>query len=108
VAGGLPDDKLRRVEGLASSRLLRPETPTDPINRRISIVVMTREAEQRMLHGTSPATPAVTPAPAPATVPAPAPIPQPVALMPALPEATATTALQIPAELTKTPTRPGV
>ncbi len=83
MAGGLPDDKLRRVEGLASSRLLRPETPTDPINRRISIVVMTREAEERMLQGTAPATPAV---PAP----------------------TATTALQIPDELTKTPTRPGV
>ncbi|MGE0099279.1 MAG: flagellar motor protein MotB [Hydrogenophaga sp.] len=88
VAGGLPDDKLRRVEGLASSRLLRPETPTDPINRRISIVVMTREAEERMLQGTSPAAPAVVPAPA-STTPA-------------------TAALQIPAELTKTPSRPGV
>ncbi len=51
VAGGLPDDKLRRVEGLASSRLLRQDAPTDPINRRISIVVMTREAEERMLPG---------------------------------------------------------
>jgi chemotaxis protein MotB len=107
MAGGLPDDKLRRVEGLASSRLLRPETPTDPINRRISIVVMTREAEERMLQGTSPAVPAVAPAPAPAPA-APAPTPQPVASLPGLPEAIATTALQIPAELTKTPSRPGV
>ena len=107
MAGGLPDDKLRRVEGLASSRLLRPETPTDPINRRISIVVMTREAEERMLQGTSPAVPAVPPAPAPAPA-APAPSPQPVASLPGLPEAIATTALQIPAELTKTPSRPGV
>ena len=106
MAGGLPDDKLRRVEGLASSRLLRPETPTDPINRRISIVVMTREAEERMLQGTSPAVPAVAPAPAPAPA-APAPSPQPVARQPEPPEASATTALQIPAELTKTPSRPG-
>ncbi len=106
MAGGLPDDKLRRVEGLASSRLLRPETPTDPINRRISIVVMTREAEERMLQGTSPAVPAVAPAPAAAPA-APAPSPQPVARQPEPPEASATTALQIPAELTKTPSRPG-
>jgi len=48
VQGGLPDNKLARVEGLASSRLLRPETPNAPINRRISILVMTREAEARM------------------------------------------------------------
>ena len=49
VAGGLPDDKLVRVEGLASSRLLYPDHPFDAANRRISIVVMTREAEERML-----------------------------------------------------------
>ncbi|TNF60887.1 MAG: motility protein MotB [Burkholderiales bacterium] len=49
VAGGLPDDKLLRVEGLASSRLLHPDRPNDPTNRRISIVVLTQEAEQRLL-----------------------------------------------------------
>nr|MCU0958011.1 OmpA family protein [Hydrogenophaga sp.] len=49
VAGGLPDDKLLRVEGLASSRLLHPDQPNDPTNRRISIVVLTQEAEQRLL-----------------------------------------------------------
>ncbi len=49
VAGGLPDDKLLRVEGLASSRLLHPERPNDPTNRRISIVVLTQEAEERLL-----------------------------------------------------------
>jgi chemotaxis protein MotB len=48
VTGGLPDDKLLRVEGLASSRLMDPERPTSPINRRISILVLTREAEERM------------------------------------------------------------
>ncbi|MEZ5644567.1 MAG: flagellar motor protein MotB [Burkholderiaceae bacterium] len=49
VAGGLPDNKLLRVEGLASSRLLHPQQPNDPANRRISIVVLTQEAEQRLL-----------------------------------------------------------
>ena len=102
VAGGLPDDKLLRVEGLASSRLLRPEHPTDPINRRISILVMTREAVERALSGTSPvpaisaaseAAPAVAAA-AEATGPAPVPAPAP--------------ALQNSVEETKPPSRPGV
>jgi chemotaxis protein MotB len=48
VTGGLPDDQLLRVEGLASSRLMDPTRPTSPINRRISILVLTREAEERM------------------------------------------------------------
>ncbi|MDO9437949.1 flagellar motor protein MotB [Hydrogenophaga sp.] len=65
VAGGLPDNKLRRVEGLASSRLLKVEQPTDPINRRISIVVMTQEAEERMLPQVTPARGAPLPLPAP-------------------------------------------
>jgi chemotaxis protein MotB len=49
VAGGLPDDRLLRVEGLASSQLRSPEAPNDPVNRRISIVVMTQEAEERLM-----------------------------------------------------------
>lgn len=89
VSGGLPDDKLRRVEGLASSRLLRPETPTDPINRRISIVVMTQAAEDRMAPGSIPAV--VAPA-------APAPAPAPAAAV----QTSTPAALQIPVEVTKT------
>jgi len=34
-----------RVQGLASSQLLVRAKPDDPTNRRISLVVMTREAE---------------------------------------------------------------
>jgi hypothetical protein len=49
VAGGLPDDRLVRVEGLASSRLLARQSPNAPINRRISIVVLTREAEGALM-----------------------------------------------------------
>jgi chemotaxis protein MotB len=49
VAAGMPDDKLARVTGMASSYLLEPQAPLSPVNRRISILVMTREAEERLL-----------------------------------------------------------
>lgn len=49
IAAGMPDDKVARVVGLASSVLLEPDNPLSPINRRISIIVMTREAEERLL-----------------------------------------------------------
>jgi len=49
VASGMPDEKLARVTGLASSNLLDPQNPLSPINRRISIIVMTREAEERLI-----------------------------------------------------------
>ncbi|MCG6117365.1 MAG: flagellar motor protein MotB [Aquimonas sp.] len=45
VAAGLPQDKVSRVVGLSSSVLFDRDNPTNPINRRISIIVMTREAE---------------------------------------------------------------
>lgn len=51
VAAGMPDDKLARVVGLASSNLLDAENPLSPTNRRISIIVMTREAEERLMGG---------------------------------------------------------
>ena len=49
VVAGMPDDKLARVVGLASSILLEPANPFSPANRRISIIVMTREAEERLM-----------------------------------------------------------
>ncbi len=49
VSAGMPDDKLARVVGLASSRLFDSENPLSPANRRISITVMTREAEERLM-----------------------------------------------------------
>jgi chemotaxis protein MotB len=51
AAAGMPDEKLARVTGLASSNLLDPQNPLSPTNRRISIIVMTREAEERLLGG---------------------------------------------------------
>ena len=49
VAAGMPETKLARVVGLASSVLLDQDNPLSPSNRRISIIVMTREAEERLL-----------------------------------------------------------
>jgi len=53
VAAGMPEDKLARVVGMGSSLLFEPADPLAPINRRISILVMTREAEERLLGGQS-------------------------------------------------------
>jgi chemotaxis protein MotB len=51
TAAGMPDAKLARVVGMGSSLLLEPDEPLSPSNRRISIIVMTREAEERLLGG---------------------------------------------------------
>jgi chemotaxis protein MotB len=51
TAAGLPDDRVSRVVGLSSSVLFDKRDPQNPINRRISIVVMTREAEEAALKG---------------------------------------------------------
>ena len=51
AVAGMPEDKLARVVGMASSLLLDPQDPLNPSNRRISILVMTKEAEERLLGG---------------------------------------------------------
>jgi len=51
VDGGLDETKVTRVVGLASSVLFDRDHPQNPINRRISIVVMTRAAEDAALAG---------------------------------------------------------
>ncbi|MCX7240187.1 MAG: flagellar motor protein MotB [Burkholderiales bacterium] len=51
AATGMPEDKLARVVGMGSSVLLEPENPFGASNRRISILVMTKEAEERLLGG---------------------------------------------------------
>jgi chemotaxis protein MotB len=60
VAGGLPDDRVLRVQGLASSNPIEPADPASPANRRISIIVMNRDAEDRFFRNT----PEVEPEPA--------------------------------------------
>jgi len=52
--GGLGTDKVARVVGLASSVLFDKENPHNPINRRISIIVMTKSAEARALSTDAP------------------------------------------------------
>jgi chemotaxis protein MotB len=109
VAGGLPDEKISRVVGLSSSVLFNKAEPQNPINRRISIVVMTKQAEQAALATdvasadtpaeSTPAAPAGAPEAAPtptqaAPSPAPAANAAPVAQPTAAPAANATPAAQ--------------
>jgi chemotaxis protein MotB len=46
VAGGMEDGKMLRVVGLSSAVPFDQENPASPVNRRISIIVMNREAEE--------------------------------------------------------------
>jgi chemotaxis protein MotB len=48
MAGGLEENRVLRVQGLAWSQPFNPKDPLDPANRRISIIVMNREAEDRV------------------------------------------------------------
>ncbi|MCH8181326.1 MAG: flagellar motor protein MotB [Proteobacteria bacterium] len=47
ITGGLTGAKVLRVQGLAASMLFEKGNPESPLNRRISIIVMNREAEDR-------------------------------------------------------------
>ena len=49
VGAGMPLSQLARVVGLADSDLLLPQEPRAPQNRRITITVLTKEAEKRLL-----------------------------------------------------------
>ena len=49
IEGGMAPEKIGQVVGLASSVLYDKEDPFSPVNRRISIVVMTEEAESALL-----------------------------------------------------------
>ena len=65
--GGLPEDRVLLVQGLASSVLFEPATPLSPVNRRISILVMNRDAEDRLLRVTPDEEEVAPPAPAAST-----------------------------------------
>lgn len=100
VKAGMKEDKVLEVTGFASTVLFDKADPFNPNNRRISIIVMKKEAEQQLLKkvapktsdqkislpDTSPAkaettpTSTTTPAPSPtptATTPTPSPTPTP-------------------------------
>ncbi|MFP4155655.1 MAG: flagellar motor protein MotB [Halothiobacillaceae bacterium] len=55
VAGGLEEDKFLRISGLADSMPRIKDDPEDPRNRRISVLVMNKEAERAALNESLPA-----------------------------------------------------
>jgi len=50
IAGGMADEKIVRVVGLSSAVLFNKEEPLSPINRRISLIVMNKKAEEAASH----------------------------------------------------------
>ena len=81
VTAGINEGKIVRVVGLASSVLFDKSDPLNPVNRRISIIILNKKTEESMLKdpvalpASAEAEPAARPAPAaasPATAPAPA------------------------------------
>lgn len=105
VVGGLADNKIIRVVGLGSAVLAKPEAPLDPSNRRVTVVVLNKEAEGRInrdgvdleasasdpitaedINGAKPAAPAAPAAPAKVAMAEPVAAPEKA---PAAPEATA-------------------
>ena len=65
VTGGLPEARMLRVQGLASSKLLDTQAPNSAMNRRISIIVMNRDAEDAVLKNLPDDEPEAPAAPAP-------------------------------------------
>ncbi|MDD2913991.1 MAG: flagellar motor protein MotB [Gallionella sp.] len=50
IAGGMSDEKIIRVVGLSSAVLFTKEDPLNPVNRRISMIVMNKKAEDAASH----------------------------------------------------------
>jgi chemotaxis protein MotB len=51
IAGGMGEAKMLRVVGLGSSAPFDKENPFNPVNRRISIIVLNRKAEEALQKG---------------------------------------------------------
>ena len=54
IDGGLAYDKIARVIGMSSYVLLDKANPRNPVNRRISVIVMTKAAEDALLRTDTP------------------------------------------------------
>ena len=50
IQGGLDESKVLRVVGMGSAVLYDPKNPDSPLNRRVSIVVLSREAATKIVH----------------------------------------------------------
>jgi len=49
IAGGMDESKIVRVVGLSSASLFNKENPFDATNRRISLIIMNKQAEENAL-----------------------------------------------------------
>lgn len=108
LRGGLEESKIQRVVGLASSVLFDKDDPLNPKNRRISIIVMTRDAEEAARATDEPVQPAPEGAPEGAAVEPPK-AQEPVAETPAKPSAVppaASAPASAPASVPVTPPKP--
>jgi chemotaxis protein MotB len=54
VAGGMEESKMLRVVGLSSAVMLDDKDPNNPINRRISLIVLNKETEESISGGGKP------------------------------------------------------
>ena len=50
ITGGMAEEKIVRVVGLSSAVLFNKEVPLSPVNRRISLIVMNKKAEEAAQH----------------------------------------------------------
>ena len=50
IVGGMSEEKIVRVVGLSSAVLFNKEDPLSPVNRRISLIVMNKKAEEAAQH----------------------------------------------------------
>ena len=50
ITGGMTEEKIIRVVGLSSAVLFKKEDPLNPVNRRISMIVMNKKAEEAASH----------------------------------------------------------
>jgi len=50
ITGGMAEEKIVRVVGLSSAVLFVKEEPLNPVNRRISMIVMNKKAEEAASH----------------------------------------------------------
>jgi len=50
ISGGMADEKIVRVVGLSSAVLFSKDEPMSPVNRRISLIVMNKKAEEAATH----------------------------------------------------------
>ncbi|MDD5383434.1 MAG: flagellar motor protein MotB [Gallionella sp.] len=50
IVGGMAEEKIIRVVGLSSAVLFKKEEPLHPVNRRISMIVMNKKAEEAASH----------------------------------------------------------